>query len=76
MTLEQMGFIKETIDDRVLYKRPKLFFDYYEWIAFNISYKEIDISESIDTIDMMLLEAIYNKAKELFNRWLKNIKKY
>ena len=68
MTLEQMGFVKETIDNRVLYKRPKLFFDYYEWIAFNISYKEIDISESIDTIDMMLLEAIYNKAKELFNR--------
>ena len=75
MTLEQLGFIEERIDDRVLFKRPKLFFDYYEWIAFNLSYKEIDISESINTIDMMLLEAIHTKAKELFI-WLKNIKKY
>ena len=33
MTLEQMGFVEERIDDRVLFKRPKLFFDYYEWIV-------------------------------------------
>jgi len=76
MTLEQLGFVKETIDDRVLYKRPKLFFDYYEWIAFNLSYKEIEISDNINSIDLMLLNAINEKVKELFDRWLKNIKKY
>jgi len=69
MTLDQLGFVEERIDNRVLFKRPKLFFDYYEWIAYDLSYKEIDISDNIDTIDMMLLDAIYTKAKELFDRW-------
>lgn len=68
MTLEKLGFIEEKLDDRVLYKRPKLFFDYYEWIAFDLSYKEIEISDNINTIDMMLLNAIHTKAKELFDR--------
>jgi len=68
MTLDQLGFVEERIDNRVLFKRPKLFFDYYEWIAYDLSYKEIDISDNIDTIDMMLLNAIYTKAKELFDR--------
>ena len=61
-TLEQLGFVEERIDDRVLFKRPKLFFDYYEWIAFNLSYKEIEIT-NIFSIDMMLLEAIYKKQR-------------
>lgn len=65
MTLEKMGYIKETIDDRVLYKRPKMLSDYNEWIEFHLTYKEIDIT-NIDSIDMMLLESIYAKAKELF----------
>ena len=67
MTLEQMGFVKETIDDRVLFSRKDMFGIYCEYIEFNLTYKEIDIT-NIDTIDMMLLEAIYAKAKELFNR--------
>jgi len=65
MTLEQMGYIKETIDDRVLYKRPKMLSDYNEWIEFNLTYKEIELI-NIDSIDMMLLASIYAKAKELF----------
>lgn len=67
MTLEKMGYIKETIDDRVLFKRPKMLNDYHEWIEFDLSYKEIELI-NIDTIDMMLLEAIHTKAKELFEK--------
>mgnify|MGYP000950784427 CR=1 FL=1 len=65
MTLEKMGYIEERIDNRVSFKRPKMFSDYYEWIGFNLTYKEIDII-NINSIDMMLLESIYAKAKELF----------
>lgn len=65
MTLEQLGFVEERIDTRILYKREKYFVHYYEYIEFDISFKEIDII-NIDELDMMLLEAIYAKAKELF----------
>ena len=67
MTLEQLGFVEERIDNRVLFSRKDMFGIYCEYIEFHLVYKEIDIT-NIDTIDMMLLEAIYAKAKELFNR--------
>lgn len=65
MTLEQMGFIGGITYDRILFSRPKTFANYNECIEFNLTYKEIELI-NIDTIDMMLLEAIYAKAKELF----------
>lgn len=65
MTLEQLGFIEEKIDNRIFYKRPKMLVDYHEWIIFYPTLKEFELS-NIDNIDMMLLEAIYTKAKELF----------
>ena len=74
MTLEQLGFVEERINNRVLFNRPQIFDSYREYIEFNLTYKEIEIT-NIFSIDMMLLEAVYNKAKELFI-WLKNIKKY
>lgn len=74
MTLEELGFVREPIENRFVYKRTYTFIDYHEWIEFYPTDKDFDL-QGIDTIDMMLLEAIYNKAKELFE-WLKNIKKY
>jgi len=65
MTLEQMGFVEERIDDRVLFSRPKMLVDYLEYIEFNLTYKEIELI-NIDRIDTMLLEAISTKTKELF----------
>lgn len=69
MTLEQMGFVEERIDNRIIFKRPKglpiTMSSYNEWIEFHLVYKEIEIT-NIDSIDMMLLEAIYSKSKELF----------
>lgn len=65
MTLEQLGFVEEINGNRVFYSREKMFGGFLEYIEFHLTYKEIDIT-SIDTIDMMLLEAIYAKAKELF----------
>jgi len=66
-TLEQLGFIEELNGDRVYFSRQKYFGIYREWIEFNLSYKEIDII-NINTIDMMLLNAIHTKAKELFDK--------
>ena len=48
----------------------KTLVNYNECIEFHLVYKEIEIT-NIDTIDMNLLEAIYNKAKELFV-WIMN----
>ena len=65
MTLEQLGFVEEKIDNRVLFSRKKLFANYREYIEFHLIYKEIDLI-NIPSIDMMLLEAINEKVKELF----------
>lgn len=71
MTLEHMGFVKEIIYDKVLFKRESIVGTHYICIEFNLKYKEIEFT-NIDTIDMMLLNAIYIKVKELFEGWQKN----
>lgn len=65
MTLEQLGFVKEQPHIyRVIYKRKNYFSRYNEIIEFSIMYKNIEI-RNLNPFDMKLLEAIYNKAKEL-----------
>lgn len=64
MTLEQMGFVEERNGNRVYFSREKMFVG-LEYIEFHLTYKEIDLT-NINSIDMMLLEAIHAKTKELF----------